>query len=113
MKKIKPKQLRFVKEYCIDLNGTRAAIRAGYSKKSAETQAWNLLKMPYIRKAVAQEQAMIAKRIEISQDRVAQEMALVAFADMADFITIDEGGAIKAIPLDQLKPGMSRIIRKV
>ncbi|MGP8153057.1 MAG: terminase small subunit, partial [Smithella sp.] len=113
MKKIKPKQLRFVKEYCIDLNGTQAAIRAGYSKKSAKNQAYVLLKQPHIQEAIAEEQSKIAKHLGISRDHIVQEMALVAFADMADFITIDEGGAIKAIPLDQLKPGMSRIIRKV
>ncbi len=41
--KLTPKQLRFVAEYLVDLNGTQAAIRAGYSAKTAEQMAYQLL----------------------------------------------------------------------
>jgi len=43
MIKLTPKQQMFVKEYLIDLNATQAAIRAGYSKKTANEQGARLL----------------------------------------------------------------------
>jgi phage terminase small subunit len=110
---LNPKQLRFVKEYCVDLNGTQAAIRAGFSKKTAQEQSSRLLSKVIIQEEIKKEQSKIEGRIEITQDKVAQEMARVAFADMADFVKIDESGMIQANPLDTLLPGQSRVIRKV
>lgn len=46
------KQKRFCEEYLIDLNATQAAIRAGYSKKTAYAIGWENLKKPYIRKYI-------------------------------------------------------------
>jgi phage terminase small subunit len=47
-----PKQARFVEEYIVDLNGKRAAIRAGYSPKTAEVQASRLLRYAQVRMAI-------------------------------------------------------------
>lgn len=52
MKKLTPKQQRFVEEYLIDLNATQAAIRAGYSKKTAEVQGPRLLGNVRVQEAV-------------------------------------------------------------
>ena len=52
-KTLSPKQQRFVEEYLIDLNATRAAIRAGYSKKTARAIASENLAKPNIQEAVA------------------------------------------------------------
>ena len=49
-----PRQERFVHEYLIDLNATKAAIRAGYSKHSASTSAWRLLTKSQVKAAVAE-----------------------------------------------------------
>lgn len=65
-----PKQERFVAEYLIDLNATQAAIRAGYSKKTArQTGAENLSK-PAIREAIAEGQVKRAAKLEVTQERV-------------------------------------------
>lgn len=48
-----PKQAAFVREYLIDLNATQAAIRAGYSRKTAGSQGFDLLKKPEIAEAVS------------------------------------------------------------
>ena len=79
--KLNPKQKRFVKEYCVDLNGTQAAIRAGYSKKTANEQAAQILAKLSIQEAVKEEQSKIEGRIDITQDKVAQEIAKIAFAE--------------------------------
>ena len=49
----------------------------------------------------------------VTADDVIREMALIGLADMRDFIEIDEGGAIRALPLETLAEGKSRIIKKV
>ena len=48
-----PRQARFVDEYMVDLNGTQAAIRAGYSRKTAEVLAYQLLQKPLVAATVA------------------------------------------------------------
>ena len=63
-----PKQARFVEEYLIDLNATQGAIRAGYSKKTANEQGAQLLAKLSIRQAVAEAQAIRSKRTEITQE---------------------------------------------
>ena len=64
------KQDRFVKEYLIDLNATQAAIRAGYSPKTANEQG--LLANVSVQEAIAKAMAERSKRTGISQDRVIQ-----------------------------------------
>ncbi len=76
------KQAAFVREYLVDLNATQAAIRAGYSPKTAEQQGFQLLKKTSVAQAVAAAQQERAKRTEITADRVLQELARLAFFDL-------------------------------
>lgn len=76
------KQQRFVEEYLIDLNATQAAIRAGYSERSAGIGGHYLLKNPKIATAIAAAQSERAKRLDISQDAVLQELAKIGFSDI-------------------------------
>jgi len=77
-----PKQARFVAEYLIDLNATQAAIRAGYSARTAASQGARLLKHGGVARAVQAAQQARALRTEITQDRVLQELARIAFFDI-------------------------------
>lgn len=77
-----PKQERFVAEYLIDLNATQAAIRTGYSAKTAASQGARLLKQGGVARAVQAAQQARAVRTEITQDRVLQELARIAFFDI-------------------------------
>ncbi len=112
-KSLNPKQKRFVEEYLIDLNATKAMIRAGYKEKWAAANVDKILKNTEIQAAITTAMAERSKRTEITQDMVVKELARIGFADMADFITIDESGMIQANPLNTLEEGKSRIIRKV
>ena len=56
-----PKNGRFVKEYLVDLNGTQAAIRAGYSPKTANEQAARLLANVSVRKVIDEGEERKAK----------------------------------------------------
>lgn len=78
------KQKRFVEEYIIDLNGAQAAIRAGYSPKTACCIASENLAKPAIQAALQQAIQERSKRTEVTADRVLEELAAVAFADGGD-----------------------------
>ena len=83
------KQDRFVKEYLIDLNATQAAIRAGYKAGSAQRASEigsELLQKTPVSDAIAKAMAERSKRTGISQDRVIQELARIAFVNPQNVI---------------------------
>lgn len=93
--KLTPKQERFVQEYLVDLNGTQAAIRAGYSVRTANEQAARLLAKVSIHSAVAAAMKSREQRTHITQDRVLQELARIAFFDLRKLYR--EDGSLKAM----------------
>lgn len=95
MAKLTAKQQMFVKEYLVDLNATQAAKRAGYSAKRADAIGYELLRKPEIAAAVQEAMNERAKRVEITGDRVLQEIGKLAFANIQDFY--DENGSLKNI----------------
>lgn len=68
------KQRRFVDEYLVDLNATQAAIRAGYSQKTAGQIGEQNLKKLEIAAAIQKAQAARAKRTEVTQDEVIKDL---------------------------------------
>jgi hypothetical protein len=68
-----PKQQAFIREYLVDLNGTQAAIRAGYSPRTANEQAAELLAKPSIRDAVTSGKEKLVETTEITKLWVIQE----------------------------------------
>lgn len=95
MAELTPKQARFVEEYLIDLNATQAAIRAGYSKKTAnEIGAENLAK-PSIKAAVEDALAKRSEETQIDANWVLKRLALEAEADINDIY--DENGGLKPV----------------
>lgn len=64
--KLTAKQERFVSEYLIDLNTTHAAIRAGYSEKTAQEQSSRLLSNVMVRQAVFDAQSRVTEKAEWS-----------------------------------------------
>jgi len=110
-KPLTPKQQRFVEEYLIDLNATQAAIRAGYSEKTAEVQGCRLLTIAKIGLAVREAMEKRSARTEITADRVLQEYAKLGFANMADYITGD--GAMRTLDLSALTRDQAAAIKKI
>lgn len=99
------KQARFVEEYLIDLNATQAAIRAGYSEKTAAVQGYANLRKPQIIEAIAAAQAGRARRTERSQDAVLDRLDHLSRAAEADG---DYAPAIRATELVGKHLGMFR-----
>jgi phage terminase small subunit len=89
------KHRRFVEEYIVDLNATQAAIRAGYSEKTAYAQGQRLLKGAEIAAAVAEAQAARSERTKIDADWVLRRLAEEADADIADIYADD--GSLKPV----------------
>ena len=69
-----PKQAAFVREYSIDHNATRAAIRAGYSAKTAEQIGHQLLKKSLVKAAIAQNDAEHAERCAVTVESLTKEL---------------------------------------
>lgn len=90
-----PKQKIFCDEYLISLNATEAAIKAGYSAKTAAVIATENLTKPYIKEYIENRLKERENRTEITQDRVLKEIARIAFLDPRKFF--DENGNLKNI----------------
>ena len=84
------KQKRFCEEYLIDLNATQAAIRAGYSPKTAVQTASRLLRNVKVQEYIAKRQKELSRSTQITQERVIKELALIAFSNNADYARVVE-----------------------
>lgn len=76
------RQFKFVQEYLVDLNGTQAAIRAGYAPASAHTTAHETLRNPKVATAIDE---MMANNPGITRARIVDELAKIAFAKPRDY----------------------------
>ena len=90
-----PKQEAFVREYLIDLNATQAAIRAGYSAKTARAVGSENLTKPDIAAAIAEAQTKRAERTQIDADWLLTRLAEESTADVADLY--NEDGTLKPV----------------
>ena len=80
------KQARFVDEYLIDLNATKAAIRAGYSAKTAQEQSSRLLSNVMVAEALAKRRAEVSEAAKIDAAWVLKQWAAIAAADPNDLV---------------------------
>ncbi len=92
MSKLTPKQEMFAKEYLIDLNATQAAIRAGYSKRTAKSQGQRLLTYVDVAELIQRGRERREAELDIKALDVIRELAKIGFANMLDYITIGHDG---------------------
>ncbi len=85
-----PRRSKFAREYCVDYNGTRAAIRAGYAPNSAHVEASRLLRIAEVREA-----------IEAEEERRAVENMPIRDRVVRDLMNVSRDGAIK--PMQRIK----------
>lgn len=90
---LKIRRARFVEEYLVDFNGTKAAIRAGYAPSGAGTEAYRLLKNAQIKKAIEKRKAEILAEISVDQFRISRELSRIAFHDVRQLY--NESGELK------------------
>lgn len=89
------RRTRFIKEYLLDRNATRAAIAAGYSEKGASVAGYTLLRNPKIREEINKKDEELNKKYDLSAERIKEEIARLCYYDPAAFFNPD--GTPKAI----------------
>jgi len=110
LSKLNTRQLAFIREYIVDFNGTRAAIRAGYPKVGASVTAVRLLGDSRIAAAVEQAKEMRAIRVNMTADSVLEEVATLANASVEHYKVDDDGNLILA---EGAPPNAMRAIQSV
>ncbi len=85
LRPLSPREENFVREYLVDLNGAKAAQRAGYSARGARVAASRLLLKPSVIEALQGLRDKQAKRLEVSIEKVLDVLAACAFSNMGDF----------------------------
>jgi len=85
-----PKMQIFVLEYMRDFNATRAAMKAGYSKRSAYSTGWDLLRKPEIQDEISRLKSDFTATLGLDIQRVIAELMKIAFADVTDYVTFGQ-----------------------
>jgi phage terminase small subunit len=89
MAKLTPKQAKFCEEFLVDLNATKAAIRAGYSAKTAEKIAHENQRKPEIQARVEELRQLQQERTQVTADRVVEKLWKIANFDIRSVCTFD------------------------
>jgi phage terminase small subunit len=122
------KQKLFVEEYLVDLNASRAAVRAGYQGKWAGNCGRRNLQKPHVRAAIEAAQAPRLAEIDLDARRVLAELAAIAQANVLDYLRFDAAGepvvdlrrldrerasAVSEVVVEEVKPATGAARRKV
>ena len=83
------KQLRFCEEYVVDMNATQAAIRAGYSEKTANEQASRLLANVSVQEKISLLKKELSEKTGVNAQMVINELARIAFGDVRCMFSAD------------------------
>ena len=104
-----PKQARFVEEYMVDVNATQAAIRAGYSKKTARLIGCENLTKPDIAAAILEAQNRLSERTASITDDVMKELGLLGFANAGDYFDWGPDGVTLKAKADLTREQMAAV----
>lgn len=104
-----PRQKRFCEEYLVDLNGSAAAIRAGYSEAGAKKQAHEILSKPDVKAWIAARAKKSAEKMELKAENVLAELMRLGFVDVAG--AFDESGRLK--PVHEMPEDVRRAISSI
>lgn len=105
-------QARFVEEYLLDLNATQAAIRAGYSQKSAFIIGWENLRKPNIAAAVTESREKLSDKLDVTLEDLAVEMRKLAYSNALDYVRVLPNGE-PAVDFSQLTRSQAAAITEI
>lgn len=94
---LNPKQAAFVREYLIDHNGTQAAIRAGYSEKTASSKASQLLGIVKVAEAIKQGESELAEKAELTKEESLRMLAEIARGEVRTE-KVTKMGVVEVLP---------------
>lgn len=109
-------QVRFADEYLLDLNKTQAAIRAGYSPKTAATQGNRLFRNVQIRALIDTKMAQRAAKTGVQAEEVLLELARIGLSDIRHTMTWQGEGddaTVQLVPSDEISEAAARAIQSV
>ena len=112
-KKLNHKQLAFIKEYLIDKNATQAAIRAGYSARTAHSQGARLLTHVEIKVALSGALEKQIKRIDLDADRVLLEIYRILKVKIGDVLNDDMTPRLLSEMTEDAQRAVSRVVVRV
>lgn len=120
--KFTARQAAFMDHWMVSRNATQAAIKAGYAKKAAKEAGYRTVTNAHVRAELDRRVAAQSTRLEVTADRVIEELAKIAFANMADYmrpqadgspvldfsaLTRDQAAALGTITVEEFKDGRS------
>jgi phage terminase small subunit len=103
-------QEKFCREYLVDFNGTKAAIRAGYAEASAHVQASRLLKNDKVATRLAELRDAKYKRLDIKGDDILRALHEIGMSDIADMFDPENG---RVLDIREMPVGLRRAIRSI
>ena len=107
------RQKKFCKEYLVDFNGTRSAIAAGYSKKTARVQSAENLAKPNIQRYISTLQAKTDKKYEYTQEQFREKLIAMINFDIRDILDIGPGGEVVFKPTDEWPADAAQLISEI
>jgi len=112
--KLTPKQELFVAHYLANgLNATKAAESAGYSKQTAYSIGQENLTKPEVQKAIEKKHLPRLARLEITAERVLNELAMMGFANMGDYFAFDSEGRLQEFDYSQMTREQTAAIQEI
>lgn len=112
MRQLTMKQKAFVKEYLVDMNATQAAIRAGYSARTAQPQSARLLSNVMVQAALERAFDKKISRIEVTAENVVEELRRIGFADVRSIASVT-GGSVVALNSDDWTPEQAAAVAEL
>jgi phage terminase small subunit len=112
MNRLTPKQAKFVEEFLVDFNGTKAAIRAGYSPKTARFQASRMLANVDIQESFLQRCQELQEANDLTPEKVIAELEKIAFARMDTYTNWGPDG-VQLVASDNLPDGAAAAVSEV
>jgi phage terminase small subunit len=112
MANLTPKQAKFVEEYLADLNATQAALRAGYSEKTAYSIGFENLRKPEIQEALTQRRKELQEANDLTPEKVIAELEKLAFASMDTYTKWGPHG-VSLVSSDELPEGAAAAVAEV
>ncbi len=95
-------------------NATAAARELpGVSENSAHEIGARLLRNVYVQAEISRLEKLIENRTLVSKERILNELAIIGFADMQDYVRIGRASQVELIPFDEMPPGASRAVESV
>lgn len=111
---LKPKQDRFIDEYLVDFNATQAAIRAGYSPRSAQGTGSRMLSNAMVQAKLAEKRTKLSDQTGEKAKRIRQELERIGYADLGDiWKPLTEAGQLTLKPIAEWPEDCRRAISRI